>query len=44
MDSPGVGEDDELTEMVKEYIPRASGFVYVINTPNAGGIDPDRVI
>ena len=43
VDSPGVGEDSELTELVKQYLPKASGFIYVINTPNAGGIDPDRV-
>ena len=43
VDSPGVGEDDELTKLVQEYIPLASGFIYVINTPNAGGINEDRV-
>ena len=43
VDSPGVGESPELTEMVKQYLPKAFGFIYVINTPNAGGIDPDRV-
>ena len=43
VDSPGVGEDDELTELVKQYVPKASAFIYVINTPNAGGIQPDRV-
>ena len=43
VDSPGVGEDEELTELVKSYVPKASAFIYVINTPNAGGIQPDRV-
>ena len=43
VDSPGVGEDPELTELVKRYLPKSFGFIYVINTPNAGGIDPDRV-
>ena len=43
VDSPGVGEDQHLTELVKKYIPLASGFIYVINTINAGGLDPDRV-
>lgn len=43
VDSPGVGENEELTDMVKQYIPHASGLIYVINTPNAGGIDSDRV-
>ena len=43
VDSPGVGESDELTTIVKDYMPNASAFIYVINTPNAGGIHPDRV-
>jgi hypothetical protein len=28
---------------VKKYIPEAFGFIYVINTPNAGGINPEEV-
>jgi len=43
VDTPGVGEDEELTEMVKQYLCKAFAFIYVINTPNAGGIDPDRL-
>ena len=43
VDSPGIGEDADLTELVKEYLPKAFAFIYVINTPMAGGIDPDRV-
>ena len=43
VDSPGVGESEEMTNMVKEYIPLATSFIYVINTENAGGIHPDRV-
>lgn len=42
-DTPGVGESDELTELVKKYIPEAFGFIYVINTPNAGGINPEEL-
>lgn len=42
-DTPGLGESEELTDMVKNYIPKASGFMYVINTTNAGGINPEEV-
>ena len=43
MDSPGVGESQDLTNLVKEYMPKAFGFIYIINATNAGGIQPDRV-
>lgn len=43
VDSPGVGESIEMTKMVKEYLPDAFAFIYVINSSNAGGLQPDRV-
>ena len=43
IDSPGVGESEEMTNLVKSYIPKAFGFIYVINCANAGGVQPDRV-
>ena len=43
IDSPGVGETDEMDEMVIQYLPKAFAFVYVINSANAGGIQKDRV-
>ena len=43
MDSPGVGESTIMDDMVKEYLPEAFAFIYVINTVNAGGIQRDRV-
>lgn len=43
MDSPGVGESDIIDDMVKEYLPEAFAFIYVINTANAGGVQKDRV-
>ena len=43
IDSPGVGETDEMDEMVIQYLPKAFAFVYVINSANAGGIKKDRV-
>ena len=44
IDSPGVGESDEMDKMVVQYLPRAFAFVYVINSANAGGIQKERVI
>ena len=43
VDSPGVGESDIMDDMVKEYLPEAFAFIYVINCVNAGGIQRDRV-
>ncbi|KAL9964138.1 hypothetical protein ACROYT_G027725 [Oculina patagonica] len=43
VDSPGIGESDIMDDMVKEYLPEAFAFIYVINTANAGGIQKDRV-
>lgn len=43
VDSPGIGESREITEMVKQYLSYASAFIYVINSSNAGGLQPDRV-
>ena len=43
MDSPGVGESGIMDDIVKEYIPEAFAFIYVINSVNAGGIQRDRV-
>lgn len=44
IDTPGVGESDEMTTKVLEYLPEALAFIYVINTSNAGGVQEDRVI
>ena len=43
MDSPGVGESGIMDDTVKEYLPEAFAFIYVINSVNAGGIQRDRV-
>jgi len=43
VDSPGVGEADIMDDIVKEYLPEAFAFIYVINSVNAGGIQRDRV-
>lgn len=43
VDSPGIGESEEITNLVMEYMPKAFGFIYVINSTNAGGVQADRV-
>eukprot|EP00058_Branchiostoma_floridae_P009605 XP_002595093.1 hypothetical protein BRAFLDRAFT_90203 [Branchiostoma floridae] len=43
VDSPGVGESDEMDEHVSKYLSKAHAFIYVINSANAGGVNKDRV-
>ena len=43
VDSPGVGESEEMNEFVVKYMPNALCFIYVINSANAGGVQEDRV-
>ena len=43
VDSPGIGESREMTKIVKDYLTSAFAFIYVINSSNAGGLQPDRV-
>ena len=43
MDSPGIGESTIMDDIVKEYLPEAFAFIYVIKSDNAGGIQRDRV-
>lgn len=38
VDSPGIGETKEMTEMVLGYILNAAAFIYVIDSTNAGGM------
>ena len=43
VESPGIGESPIMDDIVKEYLPEAFAFIYVINSENAGGIQRDRV-
>ena len=43
VDTPGIGEGDEMTKRLMDYLPNAVAFIYVINSSNAGGIQDDRV-
>lgn len=33
-----------MTTTLLDYLTEAVAFIYVINTPNAGGVQDDRVI
>lgn len=43
IDSPGIGEEESMDEMVTQYLTQAFAFVYVIDTSNSGGVKEDRV-
>ncbi|XP_052241045.1 uncharacterized protein LOC127851357 isoform X2 [Dreissena polymorpha] len=38
VDSPGVGESEEIKNITLGYVEKASAFVYVIDMMNAGGV------
>ncbi|CAH1238238.1 MYO3B [Branchiostoma lanceolatum] len=44
VDSPGVGENSLMDERVGKYISEAYAFMYVINSANAGGVQPGRLL
>ena len=43
VDSPGIGDEKDVSNIVFQYMPQAFAFIYVINSPNAGGLQTDRV-
>ncbi|XP_052251008.1 uncharacterized protein LOC127858131 isoform X2 [Dreissena polymorpha] len=45
-DSPGIGENDFLEDYLMEYIAENDilGFIYVIFSDNAGGVQEDRLL
>ncbi|XP_066272439.1 uncharacterized protein [Branchiostoma lanceolatum] len=43
VDSPGIGESDDMTKHVISYLPQAFAFIYVINSGTAGGVQEDRL-
>ena len=43
VDSPGVGDSKRVSEITLKYLSQAHAFIYVINTPNAGGLQQDWV-
>ena len=45
MDTPGIGENTEMKQVLLNYIEENQiyGFIYVIKSDNAGGVAKDRV-
>ncbi|XP_045191365.2 uncharacterized protein LOC123548286 isoform X2 [Mercenaria mercenaria] len=44
VDTPGVGENREMTEKLVQYLPKAVAFIYIVNSANAGGIQEDTIL
>jgi hypothetical protein len=45
VDTPGIGESQAMEDLVTDFIAKnqVHGFVFVIKTDNAGGVQGDRV-
>lgn len=45
VDTPGTGDfaQEEVAKKMRSYLPNALAFVFVVNVPNAGGLQDDRV-
>lgn len=43
VDSPGIADTGEMTDIVLGYLIKACAFIYIINSENAGGVAPDRL-
>ena len=41
IDSPGLGESDEMDSVLMRYLPNAFAFIYVIDVSHAGGVQED---
>ena len=42
IDTPGFG-DNRMHKSLKKYLTKSCGFIYVVNTANAGGVQRGRV-
>lgn len=43
VDTPGIGGSGEVTHRLREYLPNALCFIFVIDVASAGGLQFDRV-
>ncbi|KAH3734039.1 uncharacterized protein LOC127851083 isoform X2 [Dreissena polymorpha] len=43
VDSPGIGDNQELSEELLNYLPNASALIFVINSSNCGGVQGDKL-
>ncbi|OWF42780.1 tyrosine-protein kinase Fer-like [Mizuhopecten yessoensis] len=43
VDTPGIGEKRQMTKLVERYLTKSFGFIYILNTANAGGVQKGRL-
>ncbi|KAK3101391.1 hypothetical protein FSP39_003201 [Pinctada imbricata] len=45
VDSPGIGENDAMDEVITAFVEENDimGFLYIVKSDNAGGVDEDRL-
>lgn len=44
VDTPGIGENENLDTMLLDFLPHAVSFIFIVNASNAGGIHEDRLL
>ncbi|XP_063436025.1 uncharacterized protein LOC134717044 [Mytilus trossulus] len=46
IDTPGIGENDDMDVVVEKFVDenQVTGFIYMIKSDNAGGVDEDRLV
>ena len=43
VDTPGIGGDGHMCRYAEQYLTKSYGFIYVVNSANAGGVQKGRV-
>lgn len=43
VDTPGIGHDDNLDNIVLDFLPHAVSFVFVVNAKDKGGVHENKV-
>ena len=43
VDTPGIGGGGKMSKYAERYLAKSYGFIYVINSANAGGVRKGRV-
>ncbi|XP_062597114.1 uncharacterized protein LOC134258579 [Saccostrea cucullata] len=44
VDTPGIGESEELDKILLDILPDAVSFIFVVNARNAGGVQKGRLL
>ena len=43
VDTPGIGGGGKMSKYAERYLAKSYGFIYVVNSANAGGVQKGRV-